>query len=331
MTDKIQELVTQAQRIVIVQADNPDADSLGSALALEHILGDSGKDVVLYCGIDIPGYLRYLSGWDRVQKDLPSTFDLSIVVDANTHMLLGQLEQTGQYSWLKAKPCVVLDHHPSTEKSLDFAAAKLLDDHASSTGEIIYSLAKTLGWPISLQAGENIMTAILGDTQGLSNDLARPSTYHVMAELTEQGVSRPRLEELRRELSKMPREIYSYKALLIEHTEFAKDGQIASVHVPQQEINEFSPLYNPAAVIQNDMLQVTGVKLAIVFKTYDTGRITAAIRANSGYGVAGELAEHMGGGGHAYASGFKVEDGRPFNEVKSECIEYATKLLENAN
>jgi len=36
----------------------------------------------------------------------------------------------------------------------------------------------------------------------------------------------------------------------------------------------------------------------------------------------------MGGGGHAYASGFKVVGGKPFNEVKSECIKTATELLD---
>jgi nanoRNase/pAp phosphatase (c-di-AMP/oligoRNAs hydrolase) len=39
------------------------------------------------------------------------------------------------------------------------------------------------------------------------------------------------------------------------------------------------------------------------------------------------LAEHFGGGGHPYASGFKIQNGKPFNEVKSECIRVATELL----
>jgi len=87
MQEKIQKFVQQAQKIVIVQADNPDADSLGSSLALEHILGDLGKDVYLYSGVDVPTYLRYLSGWDRVFSEFPSTFDLSIIVDASTYTL----------------------------------------------------------------------------------------------------------------------------------------------------------------------------------------------------------------------------------------------------
>src|SRR5689334_16031439 len=100
MQDKIKQLVEDAQSVVVVQADNPDADSLGSALALKHILGDLGKDVSLYCGVDVPSYLHYLAGWDRVQRDLPKQFDLSIIVDASTYTLFDQLQKTGQWPWL---------------------------------------------------------------------------------------------------------------------------------------------------------------------------------------------------------------------------------------
>jgi bifunctional oligoribonuclease and PAP phosphatase NrnA len=180
-----------------------------------------------------------------------------------------------------------------------------------------------------VEAAEHIMSSILGDTQGLMNELTKASTYRVMADLTDLGASRPRLEELRREFGKMPQVIYKYKGELIARTEFAAESRIAHVTIPQQEINEYSPLYNPAPLVQFDMLQIKDIVMSIVFKHYDDGRITAAIRANSGTPIAAKLAEHMGGGGHDYASGFKIVDGRPFNEVKSECLRYASELLTN--
>ncbi len=329
MYDEIHKLVEAATCIVVVQADNPDADSLGSALALEHILGDLGKEVSLYCGVDIPTYLRYFSGWDRVQRDLPKQFDLSIIVDASTYTLLEQLEKTSQLAWLKHKPCVVLDHHGSVEKAVDFAEVLLCDSTMSSTGELIFHLAHNNSWTISLEAGEHIMASILGDTQGLINNLASAQTYRVMADLLELGVSRPKLEELRRESTKMPEAIYRYKGELIKRTEFTDEGRIAHVTIPQEEINEYSPLYNPAVLIQFDTLQITDVLVSIIFKTYDNGRITAKIRCNTKAAVGDKLAEHFGGGGHPYAAGFKVEYGKPFNEVKSECLSYTSELLAN--
>ena len=327
--DKIKQLVDSAHSIVIIQADNPDADSLGSSLALEHILGDLGKHVHMYCGIDMPGYLRYLTGWDRVERDLPRQFDLSIIVDASTLTLLEKLQNSGEIGWLKTKPCIVLDHHGTVDNRIDFATINLYDSKASSTSELMYNLAKQLGWQINPDAGSAIMTGILGDTQGLANDLAGAETYRVMAGLIESGVNRPLLEERRREFNKMTLDIFKYKGRLIERTEFTAGGRIAYVVVPQSEINSYSPLYNPVPLIQGDMLTTSGVALSVVFKQYDDGKTTGAIRTNVGYGVADKLAEKLGGGGHPYASGFKVISGRPFNEIKSECIDYAIELLDN--
>jgi phosphoesterase RecJ-like protein len=327
----VKDIIEAAQSIVIVQADNPDADSLGSALALEDILGDLGKNMHLYCGVEMPGYLRYMSGWDRVSKDLPKQFDASIIVDASTLTLLEKLSNSGQRAWLATKPCVVLDHHQTVDNVINFAEVTINDSSRASAGELIYLLSRQLDWPISLSAQEFIAQSILGDTQGLSNQLASAQTYRIIADMIEAGLNRPKLEEERRELSKMPPEIFKYKADLIRRTELSDDGKLANVMVPQREISRYSPLYNPAPLVQGDMLQTAGVEVAIVFKTYDDGKITAAIRSNPLAPMAAQLAEHFGGGGHAFASGFKITTGRDFKTVKAECLETASQLLTNLN
>lgn len=327
MIDQIKQIIDAAERIVIVQADNPDADSLGSALALEQILGEMGKSVYLYCGVETPTYLRYLEGWSRINQELPSNFDASIIVDASTMTLLEKLEQSGGKGWLAAKPCIVLDHHHTTDNSIDFANVTLNEPAKSSTGEVIFDLAAQLNWNIDVTTGEYIMTCILGDTQGLTNELTGSRTYEIMAALTNLGVNRPKLEEQRRQSSKMDPKIFRYKAELIQRTELHSDGKLAIVTVPQAEINEYSPLYNPAPLIQSDMLMTLDVAVAVVMKHYDDGKILASIRCNSSAPIAAKLAEHFGGGGHTYAAGFKITDGRPVNEVKSECINLATQLL----
>ncbi|PIZ62398.1 hypothetical protein COY17_02565 [Candidatus Saccharibacteria bacterium CG_4_10_14_0_2_um_filter_52_9] len=328
--DKIKQIVEAARQIIIIQADNPDADSLGSALALEHILSDLGKEPVMYCGVDMPGYLRYMPGWDRVQRDMPPKFDASIIVDASTMTLLEKLVAAGYQNQLSAKPCIVFDHHAIVDHPVPFATLTINDASRASAGELLYILAGQLNWAMSASAQTCLMSSILGDTQGLTNQLTSAQTYKIMAQMVEAGVDRPKLEELRRAYSKMPPEIFRYKGDLISRTAFAGDGRIATVTIPQTEINQFSPLYNPAPLIQNDMLQTTGVQLAIVIKQYNDGKVTAAIRSNSDAPVAGKLAEHFGGGGHAFASGFKVTDGRPADKLRAEAIGLAVELLDEA-
>ncbi len=328
--NQIKSLVSDASTIVLLQADNPDADSLGSALALEQILGDLGKTIHLYCGVDMPAYLKYMKGWDRVTKELPKTFDLSILVDASTMTLLEKIQTDGQVSWLKTKPCIVLDHHEIVENPVYFSTVTINQANLSSTGELIYSLSKQLGWNMNRAALEFMMSSILGDTQGLTNVLASAQTYRIMAEMIEQGVSRPSIEELRRELSKMPQSIYKYKADLIKRTTFDKTGKLAIVSVPHEEIKAFSPLYNPAPLVQTDMLQVEGVEVAVVLKSYNDGKLTGAIRTNPNSPVAAKLAEHFGGGGHKNASGFKIESNANLEkvivELEAECLRLLQEL-----
>lgn len=328
-TPAIKNILDNAKSILVIQADNPDGDSLASSLALEQILSEKGKQVVMYCAVSMPSYLKYLKGWDRVTSELPHKFDVSIIVDTSSLTLLEKLVSSGEISWVASKPCIVLDHHAQADNLITFSKTLVNDITCSSTGELIYRLAKQLKWPIDDVSGAFIMTAILSDTQGLTNDLASAETYRCMADLVDHSVDRPNLEEMRRQLSKMDPRIFKYKAELIKRTDLLIDGQLAYVEIPQIEIIEYSPLYNPAPLIQPDMLQTEGVGLAIVVKRYDDGRTTGAIRCNQGFGIASKIAEKLGGGGHPYAAGFKIVDGRSLDKVRSEILSVTKELLDN--
>lgn len=324
---KIEEIIKAAKAVVIIQADNPDGDSLASALALEQILGDLGKEPHLYCSVDMPDYLKHLPGWDRVSKDIPSKFDASIIVDTSAILLLEKLEASEYRGWVATKPVIVLDHHAEVACDIPYANIVINDATAVATGEVIYRLAKQLDWKLNLLAKTHIASSILSDSLGLNSEGTTPDTYRIMADLIEAGVDRPALEEARRALSKMPEQIFRYKAELIKRTEIHGDGQLALVSIPHDELMKYSPLYNPAPLIQNDMLQTDGVRVAIVLKQYKDGKTTGAIRCGYNTKIAADLAKHFGGGGHPYASGFKIENGKPFSEIKSECIKVATELL----
>lgn len=325
--EQIRSFVDGAQRIVIMQADNPDGDSLGSALALEQILHGMGKEPILYCGVDIPSYLTYLPGWDRCSKDLPHQFDASIIVDTSALSLFEQLEKTGQKGWVAAKPCLVIDHH-AVENSISFANI-VCNQQAVATGEIIYELAKQLGWPLNQAAKDMLVTSIMSDSLGLVSEGTSARSIHIVGELVEQGVNLAKLESNRRELMRKSPELVKYKGELLQRIEYHSDNRLATVTIPWAEIEKYSPLYNPSMLVIDEMRYTTGVQVAVSFKLYNDGHVTGKIRCNLGYGIAGKLAEHFGGGGHPYASGFKITDGRPFNEIKSECISYTTQLLDN--
>ncbi len=324
---KIQEILTSAQNIVILQADNPDGDSMGSALALEQMLGDLGKQPYLYCGVEVPTYLRYLKGWDRINKELPAQFDASIIVDTSADSLFEALAASGEKNRLGTKPCIVLDHH-AVEVTIPFATV-VCNKEAVATGEVIYELAQQLDWPLNHEAKEMIATAIMADSLGLVTEATSARSIHIIAELVESGVSLADLEHARRDLMRKSPQLVKYKGELLQRVEYFADNRVATITIPWAEIEKYSPEYNPSMLVIDDMRMTTETQIAIAFKVYRDGKVTAKIRCNQGSPIANDLAQHFGGGGHKYASGFKIQDGRPFNEVKSECITKATELLDN--
>lgn len=324
--NELQELVSAANRIVIIQADNPDGDSLASSLALEQILGDMGKEPFLYCGVDMPGYLHYLPGWDRVSKDLPGKFDLSIIVDTCVISLLESLEKSGQKSWIATKPCIVIDHH-DVPATIPFATI-LCNEPAVSTGEILYELAKQFDWTLHQTAQNMLAISIMSDSLGLMTDATTARSIHIIAELVESGVKLAELEDARRLMMRKSPDLVRYKGELLQRVEYYADDRIAIITIPWKEIEQYSPLYNPTMLVLDDMRMTENTDIAIGFKVYSDGKVTAKIRCNYGKAIANDLAQAYGGGGHAYASGFKVKDGRSYETIKLDCITLATSLLD---
>jgi phosphoesterase RecJ-like protein len=326
--DKIKTTIENAKNILIIQADNPDGDSLGSALALEQILGDMGKNPSLYCGVDIPYYLKFFNGWDRISKDIPNQIDASIIVDTSSQLLLKQLEKTTGRAWVAAKPVIILDHHFNVDCDIPYATIVCNAPNYVSTGELIYEITRQAGWQLSVPAAEHITQSILSDSLGLTSEGTTSETYRRLATLIDLGVNRTKLEEARRALSKMHPSVFLYKAKLIERVEYyGSNNEIAVVTIPEEELFSIGTLYNPAPLILNEVTMVEGVLVGIVLKLYKD-KVTGAIRCTDSAGIAHKLAESFGGGGHPYAAGFKIE--KPvsdFAEIKSQVINKAEELL----
>ena len=326
MFSSVLDVVHNAKKIIIIQAENPDGDSLGSALALEELLANEGKDVVLYCAIDMPKYLHYIKGWDRVEKDWPNNADAAIIVDTSAEALLQQaLLQTGVRHFLETHPVVVLDHHEDNEGTLSFDTIMANDPKAVATAELIYNLAVEAGWKITASAAESLFIGIQSDSLGLTTPSTTAASYHVAADLVALGANPATIEERRREFMKKSADILAYKGELLQRIEYYLEGRLALVHIPWNEIEEYSDQYNPSVLVLDEMRMVEGVEAAVAIKTYPDGKLTGKIRVNTP--VADQIAGYFGGGGHRYAAGFKVFE--EYDKIVPELLTATEKALES--
>lgn len=322
MYNDAQKLIDNSQKIIIIQAENPDGDSLGSALALEEILGDQGKTVVLYCPVEIPKYLRYINGWDRVVTNFDTSADLAIIVDTTAEILLSKvLEAPGVRHFLESHPVLVIDHH-TTKATLSFDHTLLAED-AVATSQVIYHLATEIGWPINQSAAENLLIAVLSDSLGLTTQGVTPESFYVAGKLTELGASTSEIEARRREFMKKSPEILAYKGELISRIEYLLDGQLALVHIPWEEIQKYSDRYNPSVLVLDEMRLVTNVQIGVAIKTYPDGKLTGKLRSN--IPISEQIAGFFGGGGHEYAAGFRVYE--EYDKIVADLITATDKAI----
>lgn len=318
------QLITDAKKIIVIQAENPDGDSLGSALALEDILGDLGKEVILYCPVEIPKYLRYIQGWDRVVAQFDTSANLAIIVDTSADVLITKVLATpGVRHFLEAHPVLVIDHH-TTASTLSFEHTALVAE-AVATSEIIYNLATDATWGINAQAAENMLVAMLSDSLGLSTQNVTPASYFVAGKLTELGAHSSVIEGRRREFMKKSPEILAYKGELIGRIEYLLDGKLAIVHIPWEDIQAYSDQYNPSVLVLDEMRLVEGVQIAVAIKTYPDQKVTGKLRAN--IPIAEQVAGFFGGGGHKYASGFRAYE--DYATIVSELVTATDKALQD--
>lgn len=317
------EFIKDKNRICVIQAENPDGDSLGSAIALDYLMGD--REVSLYCPVDIPKYLRYFTDWSRVTNEFDFKADGYIIVDTAAEVLLSKLvEDTAIKNRLYTAPVLVIDHH-ETPDDLDFSHESIIEVRPACA-ELIYSIAKEQGIEINVEAAEAIFQGILSDTLGLTSSSVTAETFEIAADLTRLGAKISVLEDRRREFMKKSPRILDYKADLIKRIEYSLDGELATVHIPWDDIREYSDEYNPNVLILEEMRLVEGVKVAVAVKTYPDGKVTGKIRTTSEAPIAEKIAGYFGGGGHPQAAGFRTYD-TTYEGVVRDLVKIVPELL----
>ena len=312
MYGKFTDFLQGKDRLCIIQAENPDGDSLGSAIALDYILSHSEN--TLYCPIDIPKYLHYFPDWSRVTNEFDYKADGYIIVD--TAAIKNSLYN---------KPVFVLDHHESVD-DLGFPHEAIIEP-LPACAALIYKIAQAEKLDVPKPAAEALYAAISSDTLGLVSASVDAETMRMMAGLIELGANPAELDERRREFMKKSPRILDYKADLIKRIDYSLDGELATVHIPFEDIQKYSDEYNPNVLILEEMRLVEGVIAAIAIKTYPDGKVTGKIRTAEP--IAEQIAGYFGGGGHPYAAGNRTYD-PSYDEVVADVVKIMPELLAEA-
>jgi bifunctional oligoribonuclease and PAP phosphatase NrnA len=261
---------------------------------------------------DLPGVDKTPDAVREIRRaDLIVVLDISDI--ARLGMLSGAVKDRGV-------PVACVDHHVST--GVLPSGPRYVDPGAAATGELIYELAVSNGWPVTLAIARALYVAILTDTGGFRFSNTRPRTLRAAAELLETGVDPEQiyLEVYARAPEGRPRLLAEALQTLVVEPEFG----LAWVTVPPGSIERLGVSSDDLDGVVEFPRSIEGVRMALLFREIAQGRVKVSLRSVGDVDVAA-FAKAYGGGGHTKAAGLSLPGSLP--EVQATVLKAAREFL----
>ncbi len=302
--EKVIETIMAADDIAVVTHVGPDGDASGSSLALGLMLGKLGKRAKVYVRRSDLGAPAVMSGTELFSD--PDAADLApgllVCLDCATP---ARISVPGFRDKLDGLNVLNIDHHESND---GFGKVNYVVADASSTGELVWRIARAADWEIDQSAAEALWVAIVTDTGRFSYSCTHPSTLECGADLLRRGVRQDFLND--EIFSRMELRALRLRARAYASLETWMDGKVAVIHLDVPDYLATGCRKADSEEFVNIPRAVRGASLAIFFyrsKSYDDAT-HLSIRAREPLS-ASALAERFGGGGHRLAAGATIKCG----------------------
>jgi len=316
-------ILKPGMRVALTTHVNADGDGAGSEVALWHLLTARGVRAVIANPTPFPErYAFLLQGNEHADKSGEAVkhlrrADAVVVLDISD---VGRLGQLGQVMQQTGVPVACVDHHVSNGALP--AGPRMVDAHACATGELVYDLARAVGWPLTTEVARALYVAILTDTGGFrfSNTTAR--TLQLGAHLLAHDLDP---EEIYREVyAASPEGRVRLLAEVLETLVTEHDIGLAWVTVPAGALERYAVDAEELEGIVEFPRSIKGMRLALLFRSLANGRIKVSFRSVGDVDVA-QLSAQFGGGGHKKAAGASLTG--PLAEAQARVLAAARDLL----
>jgi bifunctional oligoribonuclease and PAP phosphatase NrnA len=322
----IVELILKNDHFLLATHIRPDADGLGSQLALQDAMKRIGKSSRVVIGSKLPPRYRFLDpDGDRIELFTPETAakfrncGAVLVLDTGTWNQLGDF---GPFLKTLDLPKAVVDHHRTQD---DLGGIRLVDVSAEATGRMTFELIQALNAPLSAEAAHYLFMAVALDTGWFRHKNTTAATFALADELVRAGANPPPLYEQLFECAPVAR--LRLIGVALERLQTRANGLICFSEVFLTDYNTTGAVPGDTEDLINYPRSVDGVEVAMIFIEQPEGGTKVSFRSRSRIDVS-KLAEQFGGGGHKLASG--ARDDRDLPTVREAVLAAAELALHAA-
>lgn len=301
-----------AKHILIIAHINPDADSMGSALAMyTHVLR-LHKKVTIYCKTEkMNPALNFLPFIEKVKHNLPSNYDLAMSFDCGAIKRLGVDVES---------PLVNVDHHVSNE---NYGKINLIDTTAISTTQVLYDFFQDNNIKLNAKMATCLFSGLADDSQNFTTDKTDARAFLMAADLIKSGADNALcIKELFKSRSLASIRI---KAKMLASASLSCSAKVIGTLVPKSFFEETGAYEVDCEEALHETLDLVTVEVAFMLRYTKEGRIKGSLRSKNGLNM-NEVASIFGGGGHIHSAGFVCE-GSSLQEVESQVINKLETIL----
>ncbi len=318
---RIIDVLSRCHRVLVTTHVRPDGDALGSSAAMVLALRHKGIDAHVMLLSHLPTKYSFLfcdhgiafSDFEKGGLDSfdTSAFDALVVLDTGAWNQLPGLQEKFA-GW--TKPVLVMDHHLTQE---NWGDPRLAVTEAAAAGEIVAELIRRWGIPLDKAIAGCLYAAIATDTGWFQFSNTRPDTLRLCATLMEAGVDTDGMYQLLYQNERAERVALQTRAM--QSMKLLANGRLAIMSLTKRDFEETHANVPDTENLVNIPLQIGSVQVSLLAtEPRDFGPVRVSLRSKGGVDVA-RFAEGFGGGGHARASGLKID--APLEEVCHRVID----------
>lgn len=303
---RLSEFLKEPKKIVITTHHKPDADALGSSLAMGNYLKKKGHTVQVITPTDYPEFLYWMDGHDDViifeeqeakSKEIIAESDMVFCLDFGS---LKRINELGEIVRASDTVKVLMDHHQDPE---DFAQYKFWSTKYAATAEIIYDVICDLGDKelIDKEIAKCIYAGIVTDTGSFRHPSTTRRVHEIASDIIDMGVDTSEIHRLVYDTNSIDK-LRFLGYCLNEKLKVFKEHKTAYISVTDKELKKFNSKTGDTEGLVNYALSLKGVVFAVVI----IDRVKAvkmSFRSVGTFSVAQFASDHFNGGGHFNAAG----------------------------
>jgi phosphoesterase RecJ-like protein len=299
-------------KVVITTHHKPDADALGSSLALYNYLIAKGHKPTVITPTDYPRFLNWMKGQSEVlvfNEPKQTTHCTQLIADADLiccldFSSLSRINEMGPFVAESKATKLLVDHHLNPE---NFAQFVHWDSNAAATCELIYDLIAMLGDEQLIDKGisECIYAGIMTDTGSFRHPVTSAKVHRTIAGLIERGADNSRVHKLVYDNNNEAR-LRMLGYILFNRLVVVKEFATAYIAITSEELKEFNSMTGDTEGFVNYALSIEGIVLAALIIDR-TEAVKISFRSTGSFSVNKFARNHFNGGGHENASGGRSE------------------------